>query len=313
MKLSGKGLFFAISAGIFFGVIPILILGVTRNGSASSAFCIMIRMAGGSVLLLPSTFTRFCSRPISKKIVRDIFIGSAFMSCTSILLYAAYEYIPSGIGITLHYTYPLVIMLVNVLLFHVHFSPATKAAMVISLLGVILLCDNSILSPGSWIGILLALCSCLTFTIYLLWLERRHLGNVDPLIFAQLLTAFNTVFLLGYVLVTDQLYVKLSLGVLIPLACTGVIAVLAVTTQALAIKYTGSVYTSILGTLEPIICTLGSALVLHDKVSFRTLSGSALILFSVIVVTLDHGKRKHLHPIKTHPSGAVPEEEPVSH
>ena len=273
MKLSWKGCFYAIASGVFFGVIPILILSVTRSGSASSAFCIMMRMAFAAVLLLPFTIRRIKAHPISRSTVKDMLIAALLMSCTSILLYTAYQFIPSGIGITLHYTYPLVILLLNVLLFHNRFSRVTMWAMAVSLLGVILLCDTSILPSNAWVGISLALCSSATFTAYFLWLEKRRLGELDPLLFAEILTTFNTCFLLCYVLLTAQTKVTFSLGMAVSLGLTGVAAILAVTTQALAIKHIGSVYTSILGTLEPIVCALGSALVLHDQISVRTVGG----------------------------------------
>ncbi|MBQ5535846.1 MAG: hypothetical protein IIU01_03730, partial [Oscillospiraceae bacterium] len=55
----------------------------------------------------------------------------------------------------------------------------------------------------------------------------------------------------------------------------GLISVLAILTQILAVRQAGSVVTSILSTLEPIVCAIGSA----------------LVLAAVILVTLqDRGK-----------------------
>ena len=67
----------------------------------------------------------------------------------------------------------------------------------------------------------------------------------------------------------------------------GFVGIGAILTQILAIKYVGSVRTSILGTLEPIVCTIGSALVLRDAISFRTILGGILVLAAVIIVTLN--------------------------
>ena len=93
-----------------------------------------------------------------------------------------------------------------------------------------------------------------------------------------------------YNLISDQLDIKFSAKVAVILLLVGFVGIGAILTQILAIKYVGSVRTSILGTLEPIVCTIGSALVLHDAISFRTILGGVLVLVAVILVTLNNSK-----------------------
>lgn len=295
MKLSFQGFFYATIAGVFYGIIPLLILGITRSGAATSSFCIMMRMLVASLLLLPSCIKRIKKEPIPPRFLKDTLVAAILMSCTSILIFGAYQYIPTGIGITIHYTYPLVIMCASVILFHARVSRRTVFAMLISLLGIVLLCDSSSLSDGAVTGIIMALCSSGTFTAYLLWVEQRRLGDADPIVYTAVMAGLSAMIHLVYNLLTGGIHVTFSMGTVSIFLLTGILGILAVLTQALAVKFAGSVYTSILGTLEPIICTLGSALVLHEHISARTLVGSALTLTAVVLVTLNDRKVSQTH------------------
>ena len=109
MKASAKGYVSALLSGALFGVIPILILNISRNGSVSNSFCIMARSFIAGVALLPVAFSRIKKHPLAKKELWNIVFSALAMASTSILLFTSYQYIPSGVGVTLHYTYPMVV------------------------------------------------------------------------------------------------------------------------------------------------------------------------------------------------------------
>lgn len=287
MKVSGKGYVYALLSGALFGIIPILVLNISQDGSISNSFCIMVRSFIAGIVLLPVACSRIRNQPLSKEKIRDIAFSGLAMASTSILLFTSYQHIPSGIGVTLHYTYPMVVLILSTLLFHVHIGIKTVIAMLISLIGIVMLCDASTLEGNVLLGVSLALSSSLTFAIYLLWNERRKLAMLDSIVFVSLMSLFDTGDMFIYNLVSNQLDIKFSANVALILLLVGFVGIGAILTQILAIKYVGSVRTSILGTLEPIVCTIGSALVLHDAISFRTILGGALVLGAVILVTLN--------------------------
>ena len=286
MKASAKGYVSALLSGALFGVIPILILNISRNGSVSNSFCIMARSFIAGVALLPVAFSRIKKHPLAKKELWNIVFSALAMASTSILLFTSYQYIPSGVGVTLHYTYPMVVLVLSAIIFHAHIGKKTVMAMLVSLVGIVLLCDASAMEGNALVGVLLALCSSLTFATYLLWNERRGLAMLDSIVFVSFMSLFDTGYLFMYNLVSDQLTIKASAEVTLILLLVGFTGMGAILTQILAIKYVGSVHTSILGTLEPIVCTIGSSLVLHDAINFRTVLGGILVLAAVIIITL---------------------------
>ena len=84
----------------------------------------------------------------------------------------------------------------------------------------------------------------------------------------------------------DCFFVPVNAYIVSVIGLGGLISVLAILTQILAVRQAGSVVTSILSTLEPIVCAIGSALVLREAISARTVLGTALVLAAVILVTL---------------------------
>ena len=207
MKLSGKGYVYALLSGALFGIIPILVLNISRDGSVSNSFCIMARSFIAGVTLLPAACSRVKKRPLSKESLRDIVVSALAMASTSILLFTSYQYIPSGVGVTLHYTYPMVVLVLSAVLFRAHIGIKTVMAMLVSLIGIVLLCDAATMEGNVLLGVLLALCSSLTFAAYLLWNERRGLAMLDSIVFVSFMSLFDTGDLFVYNLISNQLSV----------------------------------------------------------------------------------------------------------
>lgn len=281
----------AIASGAFYGAIPVVTLFISRSGRIPSTFSVMVRMLIATMLLLPVALPRWKKAALSRGFVFRVFVASALMTATCILLYTAYRYIPAGVSGALHYTYPLLVMCLNVALFHLRVDRRVILAMVLSVLGVALLCDRAVLGAEALPGVGAALLSALVFSGYLIWVERQKLGGGDSLLFTTLLSLFETALFAVFNLCSGQFFVSVDAHILGVLALGSVFSVLAISTQMLAVRQAGSVITSILSTLEPIVCALGSALVLREAISARTVLGTALVLAAVILVTLQGSRQ----------------------
>lgn len=286
MKRQFSGYIWAILSGAFYGIISVIILFIAKFGDVPSLFSMMVRMFLAGVFLLPFSVRHFRAAHLTKRFLYRMLPAGMFLTCASILIYTALDTIPAGVGIALHYTYPLVVMVLSVLLFRARITRQAVTALLLSLVGVMLLCDNTVLPADAGKGVCLALLSAVAFGTYYLWVERKKLGEMDAVIFTMLLSFLDSFLLALYNGATGKLFVSANAGVLGVLAAAGLFAMLAVLTQTMAIQRIGSVMTSILGTLQPIVCTLGSALVLREPVSVRTILGAAMVLGAVVIVTL---------------------------
>lgn len=282
----------AIASGALYGLIPIVVLGATKSGNLPGTFCAMFRVLFAMLTLLPFAAVRWKKNPLNREQMLLIAVAALFNGMTTILLYEAFAYIPSSIGIALHFTYPLVTMCLCVCFFHAKVNVPTVLAMLLSLCGIVVLCDNSVMSAGAGKGIVLALLSSLTFSIYFVWTERRHLAEIDSVVFTTILTTYSSLLIGIYNFTTGKLNVSVSSKTWVLFIIAGVIACVAIVTQVQAVKHVGSVLTTILGTLEPIVCTIGSAVALKETISLRTVLGSVMVIVAVIVATLFKGNEK---------------------
>lgn len=287
-----KGYCFAVCSGISYGLIPILVIGISRRSSAPGTYITMMRMLIAGVILFPVAFRRLKKQPLKPGCIFRLYVASVFMSVTAILLYSAFETIPAGIGIILHYTHPMLILVISALFFHETFPVKAVAAVLLSIVGVASICDVAVLGPGAGKGMILALVSSVTFSGYLLWVEKLKLGELDPLVYTAFLTICNAANIFLYNSVSGLMTVRLDPGDTMTFAAVGVLALTAVMFQMIGIRLIGSVNTAILGTLEPITCTIGSALVLGDQISLRMIAGTVLVLAAVLITVCKSGENR---------------------
>lgn len=289
------GFFYAITQGMLFGLVHILIQSAVRTADISNSMGLLIRFFLSSVLLLPAALRRIRCCPLPRGILWKVGLAALGMLGTTLLLYSSYRYISTGMGVTLHYIYPIVTMVISVLFFQTKLNGQMILSIGMSFLGIIFLCDLGGMGASALLGVCLAVTSAVTFSAYLLWVEHQNLNALDPIVLTALISGFNSLGLVAYNVVQGTLTLALPLESVLLLVVSGVVGVLAMLTLNLAIKYAGAVYTSILGTLEPITSTIGGALVLHETIHGTTILGSALVVSAVIVATLSGSRREHDH------------------
>ncbi len=292
MSRNGKGYIYAIISGLAYGLIPLAILAVSRSKAATSAFCLASRVTFGAILLAPLALKRAgTSRRPAHRWLKTI-LGAAISSATGILLYTAYNYIPSGIGITIHYLYPVCCLAFNVILFKEKVARVTVIALIMSVAGVALMCDPQALPENAWIGLLLAFASAMSCGGYYVYLERTGLAAEDPVVYCGRQLVFSSIFISSYVGLRGEMHVDLSWTVVLCLVAAGILGLIGLLTQMKGIDMIGADLTTILATLEPITLALGGVLLLGDRLSVRSWFGIAMVLAAVVLLTVMGRKKK---------------------
>lgn len=290
MNVQNLGFCCAIAQGMFFGLVHILIQSAVRMADITNSMGLLVRFFLSSVILLPLALKRIQHTPLPKDILWKVCLAAFGMLSTTLLLYASYRYISTGMGVTLHYIYPVVTMVVSVLLFHAKLTWRMLLSIGMSFLGILFLCDLGGMGASILLGALLAIASAMAFSAYLLWMEHQNLNVLDPIVLTSLISFFNTAGLIIYNTVQSSLTLNLPPKSVLLLMASGIVGVLAMLTLNLAVKYAGAVYTAILGTLEPITSTIGGALILHETIRGTTVLGSALVVAAVVVATLSSSR-----------------------
>lgn len=297
MKDSGIGIFLGILSGFLYGCTPILIVATMTNGTVTGPACLLLRYLLTSVLLLPASIRAEKRRKTTRKQKMEIIVSGVLMSGTAVALYSSYRWLTAGIGMAITYLYPLFVLFGGRVFFRYKVSVRVVFASALSLASVFFLVsfDASTVATGAWKGVLLAIVSAVIYALFLLWNDERQLGEVSAVVFTEIMTVSCTGCLFLFNLATGQLALSLAPNDWLRIFAAGIIGPCATATQIMAIRRVGAMYTSILATLELVICCLGSALILHEPFSVNTILGTALIIAATILVTVDSASRQQLN------------------
>jgi len=219
-----------------------------------------------------------------------MFLGANYM-LTSFCLQYSYKLIPSGVATTIHYLYPIAVVFLMTALFKESKSPVLIIASVMSLVGVGFLCWNSS-GTLDMTGILIASITIFTYAITIVTINKSAVSTVPSLILAFYMFLFSTVFLFFTTSVTSvgiQPITEVSAGVrlfllaFLPTAISNL-------TLILAVRYAGSIITSILGSMEPLVAVSVGVLYFSESFRFNTFIGILLIILAVTMVILSQKK-----------------------
>ena len=291
-KRINVGYFYAVAVGVICGIVPVIIQKVLTQDPIPRATALFIKFVVSSIILLPFAAPKIKKVQFPKGFSWKLPIAALFYVATLIFLYESYRYIPTGIGVALQYTFPLFTMGFSVLFFRFRCTKQSVLAMILSLAGAMLLSSGSLDTDDAYIGIILGIGCALSYAAYFLWMEHQQLADMDTTVFVTLKTCASTVLFFLYVLVTDQLTFSISLQTFLGLTLSGVCTILAGICLTLAIRHIGSVHTSILGAIEPIVCAIAGFFVLGETISLRSGIGIAVVLIATVLVTLSKQSTK---------------------
>ena len=286
------GYFYAVAVGVICGIIPVIIQKVLTQDPIPRATALFIKFTASSIILLPFAAPKIKKVPFPRGFGWKLPIAALFYVATLIFLYESYRYIPTGIGVALQYTFPLFTMGFSVLFFRFRCTKQSVLAMILSLVGAMLLSSGTLDSDRAYIGIILGIGCAIAYAGYFLWVEHAKLADMDTTVFVTLKTCVSTVLFFLYILVTKQMVFSISLQTLLGLTLSGVCTILASVCLTLAIRHIGSVHTSILGAIEPIVCAIAGFFVLGEAISLRSGIGIAVVLIATVLVTLSKQPKK---------------------
>lgn len=288
-----KGKLFLVLSAFFYGVLPILasiayrggINGITlsflRSFISVPVLYAMIRADKKNLLLTHKQL---------RSIINLAVIGGAL---PIVLLYLSYNYIPTGLATTLHFIYPIVIVLLSAVIYHEKMSRATLCSVLLVTIGIFMFSDISI--KVSKVGIVLALLSGIFYSFYVIYIDHSGLDRMDfvVLTFYIMVIMSLTIFIFGLAvggISFDFKPISWSLATVISLITTlGAMPLLQI-----GIRYEGAPAAGIISTIEPITTIILGAAFLGEIVGTAQIMGGALILFGVFL-SQRNMKRKVSH------------------
>lgn len=290
------GFFYSMLSSAAFGLIPLFSLPLMARG-LSPATVLFYRFLIASIVLGILILLRGERLHTSRRNLAKLTGMSLMYALAALLFMQAFKYMPSGVAATLHFSYPVMVMLMMIVFFHERFSSITALAVVLAISGVYLLsggAQSGSVADMSMLGLTLALASALCNAVYITSLYAARISNMTGLVLTFYVMGFGALCSLANSLATNsfqmlQSWQELALAALLAL----VTAVLSNYTLILAVQRIGSTLAAVMGVLEPVTAVVVGILVFNEPFSLSLVTGLALIAVSVVLVMIG-GHIRHL-------------------
>ena len=283
-----KGFLYGIVASSTFGLLPLFTLPVMREGLTTFSI-LSYRMLFASILVAVLMLIGRVSFATNLKELRWFAVLGFLYYGSAALLFQAYGGMASGLATTLHFMYPVSVTIIMALVYKQRPSVVTICAIVLSLVGVALLClRESSTGVSSLLSVFLVLLSGVCYAVYLVLVStvrRINQQNSQKLTFYVLM--FSGAFFMLSTLQGGGLQI-------IPSASAGINLLLMATLPTLlsnlalvrSVKNIGSTLTSVLGAMEPLTAIIVGILVFDESLRGLMIVGIILILLSVSLIVL---------------------------
>ncbi|ABO49121.1 protein of unknown function DUF6, transmembrane [Desulforamulus reducens MI-1] len=279
-----RGIIFLIAAITFFSMMPIWVKLAYTTGL--SAFDVTFLRSGMAAAMLGIFILyRKINFHVERQQLGPLLLSSTLgYTATMISLYLSYKYVSAGVATSLHYLFPVLVMLLEYFIYHEKLQFYKWMALLTSLAGIYLIAE-----PGgssfSLRGVGLAISSAVFFTFYVLSINHPQLKKMDSLVLAfyDCLIASIT----SLVLLVAQGNWPLTLTLkglyytgLVSFFCTALALIFFIK----GVQSIGSANASILSTLEPVLSLVAGIIILHEPLTWYTSLGCILIIVAVILI-----------------------------
>ena len=283
-----KGFLYGIVASSTFGLLPLFTLPVMGEGLTTFSI-LSYRMLFASILVAVLMLIGRVSFATNLKELRWFAVLGFLYYGSAALLFQAYGGMASGLATTLHFMYPVSVTVIMTLVYKQRPSVVTICAIILSLIGVALLClRESSTGVSSLLSVFLVLLSGVCYAVYLVLVstvKRINQQNSQKLTFYVLM--FSGAFFMLSTLQGGGLQI-------IPSASAGINLLLMATLPTLlsnlalvrSVKNIGSTLTSVLGAMEPLTAIIVGILVFDESLRGLMVVGIILILVSVSLIVL---------------------------
>lgn len=276
MKSSFKGTVYVMLSAILFGVAPLMASWVTDGGSNSATLALLRFVLSLPVLMVLAL--RQMPRPrLPRRAWLPMLAAGFLQAATNLLLYASYDYIPSGMCTTLHFVYPLVAAVLTAVCLKRKLGMGHWVGLVVGLGGISLFMADA--QGGSLFGAALALLSGLAFGSYVVVIDTKAFKGIPCFVFAFYQALAVILSTLLWALPAGQIDLEMTLSAWGGALGVAVLnSVLAGVLLQVGITLVGPASAALLSLLEPITSVVVGVTLMGDPLPPVKTIGCGLIL-----------------------------------
>lgn len=279
-----RGMMYIIAAATLFGIMPIWVkLAYTTGLTALDVTFVRSSMAA-AMLGMFIGYRRIDYHLKRQQLGPLVLSNTIGYTATILTLYLSYQYVSAGVATSLHYLFPVLVMLFSLWIDCENLQFIKWMALLASLAGIYLIADP-LGGSFSLRGVGLTISSAVFFAFYVLSFNHPQLQKMDSLVlafYACLIAAITS-----FILLAAQGNWPLPLTLkglfytgLVSFFCTSLALIFFIK----GVKSIGSENASILSTMEPMVSLAAGVMILHEPLTWYTSLGCLLIMAAVILI-----------------------------
>ena len=275
-----KGIFLTVLSAIIYGFTPVL-CSITYSYGNNPITLTFFR----GFIILPILTCLMLKDKVSFKVNLIEFLKISFVAIfgsviTTLLLYSSYQYLDVGTSTTLHFMYPLFVTLICHFIYKDVLTKRHIIALVLALIGIFTFINFNDLNKIK--GIIFALTSGVTFSIYLVGIEKLKLSKMNDYKLSFYLALVMTISLFIFGSTTKQLVFNQPIQSYALIVCVAILAqLIAVICLKKGIAYLGSSLASMFSMFEPVSSVIFGFLFLNEPITALKVIGCCFILGGV--------------------------------
>lgn len=285
MQAKAIGIFLTVLSAVLYGLNPLFSKTIGTDGCdpLTQTFS---RLAVGAVIFFLILLSRGGGirrqLRVTRREMKDILICCIGYGLIGPLLFASYDYLASGLATTLHFVYPVLVVIACIVFRYERASRRKLLCCVLCFAGI--LCFYTPGGEVSAYGVFLAIASGVAWAYYIVHLNSSGLVEMEPIRLAFWLCALSSVLVGGITLVSGGFTFPTAAFPRGALIAYCVVATAASLLFQLGNKYVGAQSASMLSTFEPLTSVVVGLLVYHEVLTLRTVLGILFILLAVILL-----------------------------
>ncbi len=279
-----KGCIYIVLSAVIFGSMPLLAKNIYAAGVNAISLVLLRNVLALPALYLLLRAQKVDMRPAKGEVKRIVLLSLFGAVLTPSLLYYSYNYVSSGMATTLHFVYPIFVLLGCALFFCDRIGWIKGCCVLLCSLGMLFF-----YTPGEGaqlFGAVLALASGITYAAYIIYLDKSGLARENAFKVSFGMSAACTLLLGSVVVLGGSLTLPTTaVSWLLSLVLALAVMVGAVVLFQLGAAIVGPQRAAILSTFEPITGITFGIIAFDEPFGIKIALGSLLILAAVVLLT----------------------------
>lgn len=286
------GLFCALAAAFFYGVSTITAKMSYVGGGSAIALSFYRNFISIPMLFVILKYAKISLRVTKREVVGLFVLGVLGGFITSVLLYASYANISVGLTTCMHFSYPVVLACIYVFIYKSKLSRTKIVSLVLGFGGMWFFIESDAVINSY--GLFAAFMSGVSYAIYLLFMDKWNLKEMNGLKLSFYCCIFSSLSLYAYGLILGHSFQgAMSSGAWVWISSTAVlVSVLGSSMIPVAVKHVGSTVTGIVGILEAVTSVVLGVILLSEPFGIRSAVGAIFVLTAAILLGLEKDSKE---------------------